>query len=85
MSKHRVVLDFSGARLQALDELQTKLGLETRKQFFNEAIGLLEWLVTQRELGRVIVVGEHDNKNYRQISMPALDRIQKRTPRNEGA
>ncbi|MFZ2152224.1 MAG: hypothetical protein WAV09_03905 [Minisyncoccia bacterium] len=78
VSNESVALDFSEARLGALDELRTKLGVETWKEFFNHAIGLLEWAVMQRELGRVIIVGEHENKNYREVSMLVLNRIQPR-------
>ncbi|MDC8015851.1 hypothetical protein [Tahibacter soli] len=73
--KNRVVLELSDSRILALEEAQRKLDLSTRKELFNYAVGLLEWAIKQRELGRVIMVGEHDSKTYIEMSMPALDRI----------
>lgn len=77
-NKKRIVLELAENRIQVLDELQVKLGFETRKQLFDYAIGLLEWGVIQRELGRVIMVGDHESKNYIEMVMPVLDRIQPR-------
>lgn len=76
MSNKRIVLDLAESRTIALDELQEKLGFDTRKQLFDYAIGLLEWAVMQRRLGRVIMVGEHEKKEYIELSMPVLDRVQ---------
>lgn len=76
MSNKRIVLELAESRTIALDELQEKLGLDTRKQLFDYAIGLLEWAVMQRRLGRVIMVGEHEKKDYIELSMPVLDRVQ---------
>jgi len=73
----RVVLEFSSEKVEQIDSMKAKLQLATRKEMFNYAIGLLDWAIRQREKGYVIMVGDHERERYIQLSMPALDSIEK--------
>jgi hypothetical protein len=71
----RIVLEFSPGRVQELESMRQKLGMENRKDLFNYALGLLEWAIAKREEGFVIMVGNHEENRFIEISMPALDKI----------
>lgn len=62
-------------QLKDLERLQGELGFRTKKELLNAALGLLEWHVRQRHQGRVIMSVNHNEKSYRELSFPALDRI----------
>ncbi len=62
-------------QLKELESLQEELGLRTKKELLNAALGLLEWHVRQRRQGRVIMSVNHTEKSYRELSFPLFDRI----------
>lgn len=62
-------------QLKELESLQEDLGLRTKKELLNAAFGLLEWHVRQRRQGRVIMSFDHEQRSYRELSYPPLDRI----------
>lgn len=71
----RIQVELPEDQLKELERLQGDLGLRTKKELLNAALGLLEWYVRQRRQGRVIVSVNHDEKTYRELSFPPLDRI----------
>lgn len=71
----RIQVELPEDQLKELERLQGDLGLRTKKELLNAALGLLEWYVRQRRQGRVIVSVNHDEKTYRELCFPPLDRI----------
>lgn len=71
----RIQLEIPADQLKELESLQELLGIRTKKELINAAIGLLEWNVRQKRQGRVIMSVNHDEKSYRELSFPPLDRV----------
>lgn len=69
----RLQLDLDDSGVQLLDELKEATGLRTNKELFNTAITLLEWAVKQRQRGRIIASMDEQDKNYREVLIPALE------------
>jgi hypothetical protein len=70
-------IELPEARLDDLKLLMGKLGVETYKDLFNNALTLLEWTVGEVEAGRAIAsVDERANK-YRELAMPILENARK--------
>lgn len=73
----RVQLDLADARVTEIDRLRELLGFDTRKELFNQALGILEWTVRQRQMGRVLMVADDEANRLIELSIPFLDRIKK--------
>jgi hypothetical protein len=69
----RIQLDLDDAGVELLEHLKRATGLKTHKELFNTAITLLEWAVNQRQQGRLIASMDEENKNYREVLIPALE------------
>lgn len=76
----RVQLELPEEQLKDLERLQEELGIRTKKELLNAALGLLEWNVRQKRQGRVIMSVNHEEKSYRELSFPPLDRIKPDPP-----
>jgi hypothetical protein len=62
-------------RLQAIESLIEECGFATRKEFFDNAVSLLNWAVRRsREGSSIASVNERDNI-WRELQMPFLERI----------
>ena len=53
----------------------TEVGIRTKKDFFNNALTLLEWALKERKAGRVIASVDDEEKRYKQILMPILENV----------
>lgn len=80
----RIQLDLDDPGVNLLDELKEATGLKTHKELFNTAITLLDWAVKQRQQKRIIASMDEDNKNYKEILIPALEYAAKRARNREG-
>ena len=70
----RIQLDLDATGMQLLEELKEVTGSKTHKDLFNNAITLLDWAVTQRKESRIIASLDENDKNYKELQMPALER-----------
>jgi hypothetical protein len=68
----RLQFEFRPDRVQELDELVQKLGLRSRVQLLDLALAGLEWMVEERELGRVIASLNEDTGAYKELVMPGF-------------
>lgn len=70
----RIQLDLDEASAKWLEELKEATGSKTYKEFFNNAITLLDWAIRQRHSGRIVASLDEASKNYKELQMPALER-----------
>lgn len=77
MTVQRVQFDIPEERLKELDSLRAELGLETRKDLFNNALTLLEWAVEEIKSGRVIASIDESSDSYREMHMPIFSAIKR--------
>jgi len=71
----RLQLDLTKEHLQELEALMKELGISTKKDLFNQAITLLEWAVRERKAGRIIASVDESRDQYRQVLLPAVERV----------
>ena len=69
----RVQLDMPTDRVEELDLVKAELGLETRKEFFNNALTLMMWAIREVRKGRVIASVDPVNERFSELRMPVLD------------
>jgi len=74
--KKRIGFDMSEKSVAQMDELMQKLGLETRKDLFNHAMTLLDWVCEEIEKGNAPMVEKKDGTRER-LLMPAFKNLQK--------
>jgi len=70
----RVELELDNQGAELIEELKMLTGIKTHKEFFNNTITLFEWAVLQEIKGRSVCSVDEENKNYKQLVMPSLQR-----------
>jgi hypothetical protein len=78
MKPQRIQFDLSPDQVAELDGLIELCGLASRKDLFNNALSLFQWVVQERLQGRRIASISDDETSYREIQMPALMNVRKR-------
>ena len=73
----RLNFEFSEEQVNDLKTLQQKTGSATMKDLFNNAMSLLEWTVEETIKGNQIASISEDDKNYRVLVTPVLQRVAK--------
>jgi hypothetical protein len=58
-----------------LEALMRELGISTKKDLFNQALTLLEWAARERRTGRIIASVDEASEQYKQVLLPALERV----------
>lgn len=71
----RIQLEIDDAGVIVLSDLRAETGVKSHKELFNNAISVLVWAVQQRRQGRIVASIDEQNKNFRELSMPILDRV----------
>lgn len=75
----RIQFEVPEGSVVAMDELQERLGLSTRKDLFNNAITLLDWAAEQRRVGRSIASIDKNGGVYRELIMPSLQLVESKS------
>ena len=69
----RLQLDIDKVGEELLERLKRATGTKTHKELFNNALTLLDWAIKQRTLGRTIASVDEQNREFRELQMPALE------------
>jgi hypothetical protein len=72
----QIVFEIPANRVEHLDRLIEKCGLDTRKDLINNALALFDWAVSETESGKIITSLDESSSNYQQIVLPALKNIE---------
>jgi len=75
----RIQLELPNERVKELKELMERVGLDTYKDLFNNALMLFEWCVEEAEVGRILASIDEKEDRYRELAMPIIDRLLKRS------
>lgn len=70
----RIQVDFDEQGVRTVDDIKEKTGLTTYKDVFNNALALFTWALKERSKGRLIVSLDEENRDYKELHMPALER-----------
>ncbi len=74
----RIQLELDESFSRIVSQIKTAAGNEkmSYRDFFDNAIGFLNWGVKQVQSGRIIAAVNEEEQTYVQITMPLFDRIQ---------
>lgn len=75
----RIQLELSEDRVNELKTLMEQVGVETYKDLFNNVLSLFEWAIQEAEKGRTLASIDENAGKYRELAMPIIDRIVKRS------
>ena len=71
----RIQFDMPKDKVEKLENLMEKCGVKTRRDFFNNAITILEWAIQERSEGYDIASMNKATNSYRELRMPILSHI----------
>ena len=71
----RIQFELSEDKLKELEQLMAASGVKTKKEFFNNALTLLEWAIKEKKAGRTIASIDETANSYKEIVMPALSAV----------
>jgi len=69
--------DVAAEDFEQLEALMTDLGLRSKRQLFEEAVGLLRWAVNERKAGQLVGSMNDRRMHFRELTTPALQRVRK--------
>ncbi len=69
----RVQLDFPQERIDELNNVMNAVGLDTRKDLFNNALSIFAWAVGEKEKGRAIISVDEDSDSFKELVMHPLE------------
>src|SRR5664280_130900 len=79
-SAMRIQIEIDEKGAEFLQRLRKLTGVQTHKELFNNAITILNWAVQQKRAGRTVASLDEQDKNYKELSMPILDRVAAEVP-----
>jgi hypothetical protein len=71
----RIQIEMSDEEIARIDKLMVLTGTRTRKEYFNNALTLMEWGIKEKQLGHGIASIEESTKSFRELVMPALEKV----------
>ena len=81
MSTTRINFDYTQEAAEQLDELKAKLNVGSRAEVIRYAQAVLNWAVQQAENGSQVVAVNSDSGFVRELTVPPLEDIRRRTGR----
>jgi hypothetical protein len=75
MDNVRFQFELPAARAKEIEELMRECGVETKKDFINNALSLLKWAIRETKRGNSIASVDEKNGKYREINMPILSAV----------
>ncbi len=71
----RVQLDLPQEKIDELNNLMKKVGLDTRKDLFNNALSMFAWAVKEKEKGHAILSMDEAANTFKELVMHPLETI----------
>lgn len=82
MKNVRMQFDLPENRMDELDKLMERCDISTRKELFSYALSMLEWAVSESELGHDIAAIDRDKKQFFSLRMPVLNAAKRHSIQN---
>jgi hypothetical protein len=68
----RFQIEMPREKLEEIEQLMNECCIETRKEFFNNALTLLKWAVREKKLGHSIGSIDEARGRFRELQIPML-------------
>jgi len=66
----RVQFELTDSQVKDIEKLMKKTNTSTKREFFNNAIAILEWAVDESSSGRKIASMDDKSHTYKELYMP---------------
>lgn len=77
MKTVRLQFEVNEDRLEQIDHLMRKLDHKRRAELFNHGLSLLNWVIKEREKGRIIASMDEENGTYKELEIPIWNLVSK--------
>lgn len=81
----RIQIDLPEDKVKALEALMNEAQISTKKELFNNALTLLDWVVKEVRSGRVIASVNEATMAYKELAMPMLSAVTQNRAKQEEA
>lgn len=71
----RLQVELTEERMNAIDKIVKLTGMASRKEFFDNALAAMAWMVREVQSGRIIASVSHDHSSFKELVMPSLTPI----------
>lgn len=68
----RVQFEIPAAKLEQMDSLLEPTGCRTRKELFNLGMTVVDWIVKEKDAGRIIASIDERSKVFKELCIPGL-------------
>jgi len=75
MENVRFQFELPAKQAVEIEAMMSECGIETKKEFFNNALTLLKWAIRETKRGHAIAAFDEKADKFRAIHMPILDRV----------
>jgi len=69
----RIQFELSEDRVKELEGMMQQAGIVTRRDLFNNALTLFEWVINEKKAGRIVASIDEANHRYKELVMPSLE------------
>jgi len=66
----RIQFELTDDQVKDIEKLMKRTGTSTKREFFNNAIAILEWAVDESSDGRKIASMDDSSHSYKELVMP---------------
>jgi len=66
----RIQFELTESQVKDIEKLMEKTSTSTKREFFNNAIAILEWAVDESSNGRKIASMDDSSHTYKELVMP---------------
>ncbi len=75
----RIQMEIPEDDVTELKALMAKLGIDTYKELFSNALTILYWAAQEVREGQAVVSVDPGRTNYKELAMPSLNRLKRQS------
>jgi hypothetical protein len=76
----RIQLDLPEEKVAELDQLMKEISISTRKDLFNIALSVLNWVVNETKEERIVASVNKERDSYKELRLPFSASVQRPEP-----
>lgn len=65
-------IEISREKNKEIQDLMTKTGISTKREYFNTALTVLNWIIHEKERFRIIASVDEENKSYKELVIASI-------------
>jgi len=65
-------IEISREKNKEIQDLMTKTGISTKREYFNTALTVLKWIIHEKERFRIIASVDEKDKSYKELVIASI-------------